>query len=44
VCDIFLIVDDTEDDALRRQLIGRIMPRGDFVSTTAKKVYRLAPV
>jgi hypothetical protein len=44
VCDTLLIVDDTEDDALRRQLIGRIMPRGDFVSTTAKKVYRLAPV
>jgi superfamily II DNA or RNA helicase len=44
VCDTLLIVDDTEDDALRRQLIGRIMPRGDFVSTTAKKVYRLVPI
>jgi superfamily II DNA or RNA helicase len=44
VCDTLLIVDDTEDDALRRQLIGRIMPRGDFVSAAAKRVYRLVPV
>jgi superfamily II DNA or RNA helicase len=44
VCDTLLILDDTDDDALRRQLIGRIMPRGDFVSTAAKKVIRLKPV
>jgi superfamily II DNA or RNA helicase len=43
VCDTLLILDDTEDDALRRQLIGRIMPRGDYVSTAAKKVIRLTP-
>lgn len=43
VCDTLLILDDTEDDSLRRQLIGRIMPRGDFVSTTAKQVIRLMP-
>jgi superfamily II DNA or RNA helicase len=43
VCDTLLILDDTEDDALRRQLIGRIMPRGDSVSTAAKKVIRLTP-
>ena len=44
VCDTLLIIDDTEDDALRRQLVGRIMPRGDFVSTTAKQVIRLKPI
>jgi superfamily II DNA or RNA helicase len=43
VCDTLLILDDTDDDALRRQLIGRIMPRGDFVSTAAKQVLRLLP-
>jgi superfamily II DNA or RNA helicase len=43
VCDTLLILDDTDDDALRRQLIGRIMPRGDFVSATAKRVIRLTP-
>ena len=37
------LIDDTDDDALRRQLIGRIMPRGDFVSTAAKQVLRLLP-
>lgn len=44
VCDTLLILDDTDDDALRRQLIGRIMPRGDFVSAAAKQVFRLLPV
>ena len=44
VCDTLLIIDDTEDDALRRQLVGRIMPRGDFVSTATKQVYRLKPI
>jgi superfamily II DNA or RNA helicase len=44
VCDTLLILDDTDDDALRRQLIGRIMPRGDFVSTADKQVFRLVPI
>lgn len=44
VCDTLLILDDTDDAALRRQLIGRIMPRGDFVSTSAKQVFRLLPI
>jgi hypothetical protein len=43
VCDTLLILDDTDDDALRRQLIGRIMPRGDFVSIKDKQVFRLVP-
>jgi superfamily II DNA or RNA helicase len=44
VCDMLLILDDTEDDSLRRQLVGRIMPRGDFVSTATKRVIRFTPV
>jgi len=42
VCDSLLILDDTDDDALRRQLIGRIMPRGsDSTSGHSKFVQRL---
>lgn len=41
VCDWLIIVDDTEDDSLRRQLIGRIMPRGSATSTAQKVVKRL---
>jgi superfamily II DNA or RNA helicase len=43
VCNTLLILDDTDDDALRRQLVGRIMPRGDYVSSAAKQVFRLTP-
>ena len=32
MCDTLVIIDDTEDNAMRRQLIGRIMPRGDAAS------------
>jgi superfamily II DNA/RNA helicase len=42
VCDSLLILDDTDDDALRRQLIGRIMPRGvNSTSSHTKYVQRL---
>jgi superfamily II DNA or RNA helicase len=42
VCDTLVIVDDTDDDALRRQLIGRILPRGeDSGKPHSKRVYRL---
>lgn len=48
VCDTLVIVDDTEDDSLRRQLIGRIVHRGrDPISATPisnrakKKVFRM---
>lgn len=46
VCDTLLIIDDTEDDALRRQLVGRIMPRGDAdpADVARKKVIRLKPI
>jgi superfamily II DNA or RNA helicase len=43
VCNTLFIVNDTDDDALRRQLIGRILPRGDSASTTAKQIFRLDP-
>jgi hypothetical protein len=43
VCDTLVILDDTDDDALRRQLIGRIMPRGDYVSIADKQVFRFVP-
>ena len=41
MCDTLIIVDDTDDDALRRQLMGRILPRGLDTDTTGKSVYRL---
>jgi superfamily II DNA or RNA helicase len=41
VCDTLLILDDTDDDALRRQLIGRIMPRGEDTDASNKKIFRL---
>jgi superfamily II DNA or RNA helicase len=44
VCDTLVIVDDTDDDALRRQLIGRIMPRGADTDASKKHVYRLVLV
>lgn len=40
VCDTLLILQDTQDDSLRRQLIGRILPRGDDDGSD-KKFYRL---
>lgn len=44
VCNTLIILDDTDDDSLRRQLIGRIMPRGLDNDATMKQVYRLIPV
>lgn len=43
VCDWLVILDDTDDDSLRRQLIGRIMPRGLSVDASKKNVYRMVP-
>lgn len=42
MCDTLLIVDDTDDDSLRRQLMGRILPRGLDVDASSKRVWRLA--
>lgn len=44
VCDTLVILDDTDDDALRRQLIGRILPRGADDGTAVKRIVRLQPV
>lgn len=41
VCDMLIILDDTEDASLRRQLIGRIMPRGEGGDASVKQVHRL---
>lgn len=40
VCNTLVILDDTPDDSMRRQLIGRIMPRGVGGDASIKKVYR----
>lgn len=40
VCDTLVILDDTDDDSLRRQLVGRILPRGLDTDESGKKVYR----
>lgn len=41
MCDTLIILDDTDDDALRRQLIGRIMPRGIDIDSSMKRVHRI---
>ena len=41
MCDTLIIVDDTDDDALRRQLMGRILPRGTDSDASGKSIYRL---
>jgi superfamily II DNA or RNA helicase len=38
VCDTMVILDDTDDDSLRRQLVGRILPRGESAPDYSKKV------
>jgi superfamily II DNA or RNA helicase len=43
VCDRLIILDDTDDDSLRRQLIGRIMPRGAVATGHTNEVYRFIP-
>jgi len=41
ICDHLIILQDTDDDAQRRQLIGRILPRGASVDVSRKKVTRI---
>ena len=43
VCDLLVILDDTDDDSLRRQLSGRILPRGASEDQTPKTVVTLTP-
>lgn len=40
VCDTMIILNDTEDPALRRQLVGRILPRGLDTDATKKRFWR----
>ena len=41
VCDHLIILDDTDDDSLRRQLIGRILHRGEGQGPRKKSIKRL---
>lgn len=43
MCDSLIILDDTDDDSLRRQVVGRILPRGADTDATSKQIYRLVP-
>lgn len=43
VCDCLIILDDTDDPSLRRQLVGRIMPRGADADASNKQVFRIVP-
>lgn len=40
VCDTLVIVDDTDDDAKREQLVGRILPRGADSDASRKMIAR----
>lgn len=40
VCDQLIILDDTDDASLRRQLVGRILPRGDSADYSKKRAPR----
>lgn len=40
VCDYMVILDDTDDASLRRQLVGRILPRGAAVAHRVKQANR----
>jgi hypothetical protein len=44
MCNTLIILDDTDDDSLRRQLIGRIMPRGADTDASMKRVFRFLPM
>lgn len=41
VSDLLILVDDTDDESLRRQIIGRILPRGTDTDASKKVIYRL---
>lgn len=41
VCDTLVLLQDTQDDSLRRQIVGRILPRGKASAQHNKKFYRL---
>ena len=39
VSDLLILVDDTDDESLRRQIIGRILPRGADTDASKKVIY-----
>lgn len=41
VCDTLVLVQDTDDESLRNQLIGRILPRGSRGGLERKRIVRL---
>lgn len=41
ICDTMVILNDTTDNAKRRQLVGRILPRGLDTDASGKQIYRL---
>ena len=41
VCDTMVILHDTPDAAMRRQLVGRILPRGASTDASNKQIFRI---
>ena len=43
MCNTMILLNDTDDGALRRQLVGRILPRGKDADYSKKKFWRIQP-
>ena len=43
MCNTMVLLNDTDDGALRRQLVGRILPRGENADYSKKKFWRILP-
>jgi superfamily II DNA or RNA helicase len=43
MCNTMILLNDTDDGALRRQLVGRILPRGKNADYSKKKFWRIQP-
>lgn len=43
MCNTMIMLNDTEDAALRRQLVGRILPRGEDADYSIKQFWRIVP-
>lgn len=43
MCNTMILLNDTDDGALRRQLVGRILPRGKNADYSKKKFWRIVP-
>ena len=44
ICDLLILLDDTDDAALRRQVMGRILPRGADSDASSKRIIRVVPI